>query len=678
MWKPGTKGPSTTIERAVDEKCDVIVNKMKHLPISVQRKKLPIYRNRAHILYLLENYRTIIVVGETGSGKSTQIPQYLFEAGWADGGRVVICTQPRRVAAQTLAARVAQEMGVELGKECGYSIRFDNMTDHFRTRVKFMTDGILLREMMSDPLLSRYSVIMVDEAHERGIYSDIAIGLLKKIQRKRKDLRIIVSSATLDAEAFKNFFQGDKPEPGPPPFKDGKLGRVTVMSMEAGRMYPVDIHYLSDPCQDYVKVCVETVNAIHAREPPGDILVFLTGAEEVNYVIQALHAEPVEGAHGLTISACPLYAALAVERQMEAFADTPAGIRKVVVATNIAETSVTIPGIVYVLDCMFVKIKSYNAKLGVDYLTVMPVSAASAVQRSGRAGRVRSGKAYRMCTEKDFRSLPVASIPEMQRSDLVAVILQLKALGVDDVLHFDFPSPPPALSLARALEILYALGALDEDAKLTEPLGLQMAEFPLDPPLAKFLLSSGKAGCSEEALTIAAMFSVQNVFVQDGAADEKSARRHYAVREGDQLTLVNVYNAFESSKRSQQWCQARRVNHRSMTRACDTRKQLAAYVTKLGVPLVSCGRESDVLRRCIAGAFFCNAAKLEADGAYKTIRGEQRVQVHPVSVMHQRGAQWVLYHEVSHRQRRMRRMCLLILLDMFASLLAPAHTIGRR
>ena len=209
MWKPGTKAPGLSIERISDEKRDVVVNKMAHLPLTTQRQRLPIYSNRLHILYLLENYRTVIVVGETGCGKSTQIPQYLFEAGWADGGRVVACTQPRRVAAQTLAARVAEEMGVELGKECGYTIRFDNKADAERTRVKFLTDGILLREMMGDPLLSRYSVIMVDEAHERSIYTDVVVGLLKKIQRRRKDLRVIVSSATLNADEFKSFFLGD-------------------------------------------------------------------------------------------------------------------------------------------------------------------------------------------------------------------------------------------------------------------------------------------------------------------------------------------------------------------------------------------------------------------------------------------------------------------------------------
>ena len=364
------------------------------------------------------------------------------------------------------------------GKECGYTIRFDNKADPERTRVKFLTDGILLREMMGDPLLSRYSVIMVDEAHERSIYTDVVIGLLKKIQRRRKDLRVIVSSATLDAEAFKNFFLGDKPDVTPP-FADGTLGRVSVMSMQAGRMFPVDVHYLADPTKDYLRACLETVLQIHTKEPAGDILVFLTGADEVTSLCQAINEVGGKGSEGLTLTPTGLFGAMALERQLEAFAEAApaAKTRKVVVATNIAETSVTIPGIVYVVDCMFVKMRSYNAQLGIDMLTVMPVSKASATQRAGRAGRLRPGKCYRLCTEDVWREqLLDMTVPEMQRAELTSIVLQLKALGIDDILHFEFPSPPPALTLARALEVLYALGGLDDDAKLTEPLGLQLAE----------------------------------------------------------------------------------------------------------------------------------------------------------------------------------------------------------
>lgn len=358
MWKPGTKGPGV-LERKGDEALDVIVNKNKNLPLTTQRQRLPIYANRSQILYLLENYRTVVIVGETGTGKTTQIPQYLYEAGWAAGGRVVGCTQPRRVAAQTVAARVAEEMGTQLGQVCGYTIRFDDKSDPAMTRVKFLTDGILIREMMGDPLLSRYSVLMIDEAHERSVYTDVLIGLLKKVQKRRKDLRLIISSATLDADAFKSFFLGAHPDVPPAP---GTLGRVAAMSMEAGRMYPVDVHYLAEPAPDYFSACLATCLAIHSGEPEGDILVFVTGADECDGLAQALHDQAGRGYQGLALSATPLYAALPLERQLEAFATTPGGTRKVVIATNIAETSITIPGIVYVVDSCFAKTKSYNAK----------------------------------------------------------------------------------------------------------------------------------------------------------------------------------------------------------------------------------------------------------------------------------------------------------------------------
>lgn len=441
------------------------------------------------------------------------------------GGRLVGCTQPRRVAAQTVAARVAEEMGTELGNICGYTIRFDDKSDPLETRVKFLTDGILIREMMGDPLLSRYSVIMVDEAHERSVYTDVLIGLLKKIQKRRKDLRLIISSATLDADAFKTFFLSGKLDVPPSP---GTLGRVAAMSMEAGRIYPVDVHFLTEPAPDYFAACLASVLAVHVGEPAGDVLVFLTGADECDGLVQALHEQAGKGYQGLALSATPLYAALPIERQLEAFSPTPPGTRKVVVATNIAETSVTIPGIVYVVDSVFVKTRSYSAHTGVDFLTVMPASKAQCTQRSGRAGRVQPGKVYRMCTKDSFDCLRIQTVPELQRSDLSSVVLQLKALGIDDVLHFDFPSPPPAYTMARALELLFALGALDTDCRLTEPLGLRMAEFPLDPMLSKFLLSSGEQGCSEEALTISAMLSVPHVFM----AEKQVMPLHACVRCG--------------------------------------------------------------------------------------------------------------------------------------------------
>uniref|UniRef100_A0A480ZMW4 RNA helicase n=1 Tax=Sus scrofa TaxID=9823 RepID=A0A480ZMW4_PIG len=458
FWRPGTEGPGVSISEerqslAENSATTVVYNPYAALSIEQQRQKLPVFKLRNHILYLIENYQTVVIVGETGCGKSTQIPQYLAEAGWTAEGRVVGVTQPRRVAAVTVAGRVAEERGAVLGHEVGYCIRFDDCTDPLATRIKFLTDGMLVREMMVDPLLTKYSAVMLDEAHERTLYTDIAIGLLKKIQKKRGDLRLIVASATLDAEKFRDFFnQNDTSDP--------TRDTCVILTVE-GRTFPVDIFYLQSPVPDYIKSTVETVMKIHQTEGDGDILAFLTGQEEVETVVSMLIEQArALGRTGMKrhLRVLPMYAGLPSFEQMKVFERVSRSVRKVIVATNVAETSITISGIVYVIDCGFVKLRAYNPRTAIECLVVVPVSQASANQRAGRAGRSRSGKCYRLYTEDAFDQLPQSTVPEMQRSNLAPVILQLKALGIDNVLRFHFMSPPPAQSMVQALELLYALG----------------------------------------------------------------------------------------------------------------------------------------------------------------------------------------------------------------------------
>ncbi|MGH0124482.1 UNVERIFIED_CONTAM: hypothetical protein FKN15_077167 [Acipenser sinensis] len=407
--------------------------------------------HRNYILYLLENYQTVVIVGETGCGKSTQIPQYLLEAGWAAEGKVVGVTQPRRVAAVSVAGRVAEERGALLGHEVGYTIRFDDCSDAHATRIKICSAAALCSSfspsVLSDgaqckytrecddsyPLCCLHSVLMLDEAHERTLYTDIAIGLLKK--------------------QFRDFFNLN--ESGNPS-KD-TCGILTV----EGRTFPVDVFYTMSPVPDYVKATVETVMKIHESEGDGDVLAFLTGQEEVERVVSML----VEQSRALSRSgmkkhlrALPMYAGLPYSEQMKVFERVPHTVRKVVVATNIAETSITINGVVFVIDCGFVKLRAYNPKTAIESLVVAPVSQASASQRAGRGGRNRAGKCYRLYTEEDFEKLPPSTVPEMQRTNLAPVILQLKALGIDNVLRFSFLSPPPAQSMVQALELLLALG----------------------------------------------------------------------------------------------------------------------------------------------------------------------------------------------------------------------------
>nr|XP_060473567.1 probable ATP-dependent RNA helicase DHX35 isoform X2 [Panthera onca] len=543
-----------------------------------------------------------------------------------------------------VAGRVAEERGALLGHEVGYCIRFDDCTDPLATRIKFLTDGMLVREMMVDPLLTKYSAIMLDEAHERTLYTDIAIGLLKKIQRKRGDLRLIVASATLDAEKFRDFFNQNETS-------DPTRDTCVILTVE-GRTFPVDIFYLQSPVPDYIKSTVETVMKIHQTEGDGDILAFLTGQEEVETVVSMLIEQArALGRTGMKrhLRVLPMYAGLPSFEQMKVFERVSRSVRKVIVATNVAETSITISGIVYVIDCGFVKLRAYNPRTAIECLVVVPVSQASANQRAGRGGRSRSGKCYRLYTEEAFDKLPQCTVPEMQRSNLAPVILQLKALGIDNVLRFHFMSPPPAQSMVQALELLYALGGLDKDCRLTEPLGMRIAEFPLNPMFAKMLLESGNFGCSQEILSIAAMMQIQNIFVVPSNQKSQAMRVHrkFAVEEGDHLTMLNVYEAFIKHNKNSQWCQEHFLNYKGLVRAATVREQLKKLLVKFQVPKKSSEGDPDPVLRCLVSGFFANAARFHSTGAYRTIRDDHELHIHPASVLYaEKPPRWVIYNEV--------------------------------
>ncbi|KAF5730119.1 putative pre-mRNA-splicing factor ATP-dependent RNA helicase DHX16 [Tripterygium wilfordii] len=444
-----------------------------------ERKTLPIYAYRDELLQAVNDHQVIVIVGETGSGKTTQIPQYLHEAGYTKRGKVA-CTQPRRVAAMSVAARVSQEMGVKLGHEVGYSIRFEDCTSD-KTILKYMTDGMLLREFLCQPDLASYSVVMVDEAHERSLSTDILFGLVKDVARSRPDLKLLISSATLDAEKFSAYFDYA------PIFKI------------PGRRFPVDIHYTKAPEADYIDATIVTVLQIHVTQEPGDILVFLTGQDEIETVEEILkHRTRGLGTKIAELIICPIYANLPTELQAKIFKPTPEGARKVVLATNIAETSLTIDGIKYVIDPGFCKMKSYNPRTGMESLLVTPISKASANQRAGRCGRTGPGKCFRLYTAYNYHhDLDDNTVPEIQRTNLASVVLTLKSLGIIDLLHFDFMDSPPAEALLKALELLFALSALNKLGELTK-LGRRMAEFPLDPMLSKMIVTSDKYNCSDE------------------------------------------------------------------------------------------------------------------------------------------------------------------------------------
>lgn len=600
FWKPGSARPGEEVieERGQGESA-VIYNKWANLSLENQRKRLPIFNYRNHLLYLLEQHNTVIIVGETGSGKSTQVPQYLVESGWTSStNSKVIVTQPRRIAAINLATRVADERGTTLGDEVGYAIRFEECCDKERTAIKFVTEGILLREMMGDPLLSKYCVVVVDEAHERSINTDLCVGLLKKIQRKRPDLRIIISSATAQAESFQKFLTTKQQTP-------------VILTVE-GRTYPIEVFYSQNAVADYLKATVDTVMQIHMSDDDGDILAFLTGQDDVEKVvsmlIEYLKKLQSEG-NRKYLKVLALYSSMPSSEQLRVFEKSSRRTRRVIVSTNIAETSLTIDNINFIVDCGFVKMKVYNPKTAVESLVVCEASKASLEQRAGRAGRCRKGKVYRLFTEESVEKLRDFTVPEMQRSNLTSVILQLKALGVDNVLRFDFLSPPPAQCMVRGLELLYAFGAIDADGHLTDELGLKMAEFPLNPMLVTMLLNSEKFGCSDEIVSIAALLQVRAIFQFPHGAEKMKAKieqRKFSVAEGDHLTLLNAYESWaDEGNKSKKWCGQFYLNYKGLQRADKIRAQLVKYLNRFSIKRVSCDGNVTKVQRCIVSGFFC-------------------------------------------------------------------------
>ena len=617
-WKKHTFNKATTF------------GKITTLSIKEQRESLPIFKLREPLLQAIRDNQVLVIVGETGSGKTTQVTQYLAEEGFADSSKIG-CTQPRRVAAVSVAKRVAEEVGCRVGQEVGYTIRFEDCTSP-DTRIKYMTDGMLQRECLVDPDLKAYSVLMLDEAHERTIATDVLFGLLKKALQRRPDLKLIVTSATLDAEKFSSYFFG-----------------CPIFTIP-GRTYPVEILYTKEPEPDYLDASLITVMQIHLSEPPGDILVFLTGQEEIDTSCEILYERMrALGPSVPELIILPVYSALPSEMQSRIFEPAPPGARKVVLATNIAETSITIDGIYYVVDPGFVKQNAYDARLGIDSLVVTPISQAQARQRAGRAGRTGPGKCYRLYTEAAFRNEMLPNpIPDIQRQNLASTILALKAMGINDLLHFDFMDPPPAQTMLTALESLYALSALDDEGLLTR-LGRKMADFPMDPPMAKMLITSVDMGCSEEMLSIVAMLSIPNVFYRpkDKQAQADAKRAKFFQPEGDHLTLLTVYNAWVSSRFSMPWCMDNFIQGRALRRAQDVRKQLVGIMDRYHHDILSCGSNYTRVRRAICSGYFRNAAKRDPQEGYRTLaEGGGNVYLHPSSSLFHRPPEYVVYHEV--------------------------------
>jgi pre-mRNA-splicing factor ATP-dependent RNA helicase DHX38/PRP16 len=597
-----------------------------------QREYLPAFAVREELLRVIRDNQVVIVVGQTGSGKTTQLTQFLHEDGYARGGQMIGCTQPRRVAAMSVAKRVSEEMEVPLGDEVGYAIRFEDCTSK-KTTIKYMTDGVLLRESLTNPDLDQYSCIIMDEAHERALNTDVLMGLIKKVLARRRDLKLIVTSATMNATKFAQFY-GGAPEFFIP-----------------GRTFPVDIQYSRSPCEDYVDSAVRQVLAIHVSQPKGDILVFMTGQEDIEVTCELVEERLKQLNDPPKLSILPIYSQMPADLQAKIFDRAAPGVRKVIVATNIAETSLTVDGIMYVVDCGFSKLKVYNPKMGMDTLQITPVSQANASQRAGRAGRTGPGKAFHLYTERAFRDeFYMSTIPEIQRTNLANTVLLLKSLGVKNLLDFDFMDPPPQDTITTSLFDLWSLGALDNLGELTD-LGRQMTSFPMDPSLAKLVITSATTyNCSEEMLTIVSMLSVPSVFYRPKERLEESdaAREKFFVHDSDHLTLLTVYQQWAANGYRDGWCTKHFLHPKALRRAQEIRNQLVDIMTSSKMPLASCGYDTDIVRLCICAGYYHQAAKRRGLGEYVNLRTSVAVQLHPTSALYNSGdpPDYVVYHEL--------------------------------
>ncbi|GAW81615.1 pre-mRNA-splicing factor ATP-dependent RNA helicase PRP16 [Plasmodium gonderi] len=672
------------------------------------KESLPIFKSKNELLEAVYNNNIIIIVGETGSGKTTQIVQYLYEDGYHKNG-IICCTQPRRVAAVSVAYRVSHEMNVEIGSLVGYTIRFEDNTTK-DTKIRYVTDGILLRETLTDKELDKYSVIIMDEAHERSINTDVLLGILKNICLKRNDLKLLVTSATIDSKKFSKFF-----------------GNAPIYNIQ-GRTFKVHLEYLRTPCNDYIECAVQKAIEIHISDNKydnnfGDILIFMTGQEDINatcYLLSERFYEVYEsykesksnkketitkirniikdkeavssnttrngnsseggdehtddsdyGPQPLTrkdseycqidnrekeeeknviypFYVFPIYSQLSSEQQSKIFQKYD--LRKIIVSTNIAETSLTLDGIKYVIDTGYCKLKVYNQKIGMDVLQITPISQANANQRSGRAGRTGAGICYRLYTENTFLcDLYPNNIPEIQRSNLANVVLLLKSLNVENIFEFDFIDIPSRESIINSLHELWILGAINNEGNLTD-IGKKMILFPLDPPLSKIVIYSEKFECTKEVLIIVSMLSSAAIFLEAKENSEaiESKKEKFTVPESDHLTLLNIYLQWRSHNYSPRWCTENFIQYKSLNKAKEVYSQLTDIIKTLNMKNVSCNNKWESVRKTICSGYFHNAAKLKSISEYINLRTNVSCHVHPSSSLYNIGytPDYVIYQEI--------------------------------
>lgn len=657
-------------------------------------QSLPILKVKDAFLDAMIKNDVILLVGETGSGKTTQIPQFIHKAN--SNVRIAI-TQPRRVAAISLARRVADELGhKELGGTVGYSVRFDECSARDgSTKIKFLTDGMLLREAIGDTSLDRYDVVIVDEAHERTLRTDILFGMLKGMQAKRSQknpnqrrLKVVIMSATMNTEKFAEYFKR--------PIDGSSFVPSVITFTVPGRQYPVRVFHTENAVPDYLDAVVSTILQIEETQMPGDILVFLTGQDEIERVSLSMKdRDPGTSKDGsskkakLRFQVLPLHASLNASQQMRVFVKTPTNVRKIILSTNIAETSITIPGVRFVVDTGLVKLRSVLPNGSGECLRVVPISVASAKQRAGRAGREAPGECYRLYTEQTYDTgLVPETSPEIVRTALSSVLLTMLASGAKDIMRFPFLDAPSLDSIRDGLAELVSLDVIKlSDSSIELPKGRSrfIAEAPVAPNLATVLYEAPSLGVLDEILCIISMLSSgagDSPFInikeedeldistsKDGESSHKSS---FTDRSGDHLTLLRVFRSYQSaiteSKADEKtWCRRHKLCCRFMKSAHSVYNQLALFVQRTHPLLKDVNNptkdtemsedKAKQIMRCISSGFFANTAFLQPDGSYlvttigsKTAQSG-RVYVHPSSTLFnskeiRRPGTILLFHEL--------------------------------
>ncbi|HKL85054.1 MAG TPA: ATP-dependent RNA helicase [Treponemataceae bacterium] len=600
--------------------------------------ELPVYQQKQRILDMLEHNQVIVVESPTGSGKTTQLPIILHEAGFTSSG-IIGVTQPRRIAALSVCEFISKQLGTPMPGLAGYKMRFEDKTD-LSTRIKIMTDGILLQEMKLDPWLSKYSMIMVDEAHERSLNIDFILGLLKRVLSERHDFKVIVSSATINTELFSEYFDN-----------------CPVVKIDA-ITYPVTVIYDSPSLpasggslaaeEALLDKIADITGRIMNDGRSGDILVFLPGERAIKNCITRLFAE----SWYRKLFIVPLYGRLSKEEQERVFVSPPFGKKKMVIATNIAETSITINGITSVMDSGLAKLNYYNPHTFTSSLVEVPVSKASCNQRRGRAGRTQEGTCYRLFERKDFEARPQYTTEEIYRTDLSEVVLRMAELGITEFENFDFISSPGREGIKGAIETLSLLKALSPDNTLSK-IGEMMCSFPLPPRQSRMIVEAIQKYPSvvEEVLIAAAFLSAKNPFMLPPGKEMEARKAHHGFRHasGDFASFLTLFHLHRTAKNRIKFCESSYLDERVMSEIANIKDQLELIVSDMGIPILSGGSIDDYLC-CVATGMIQFVCVRDGRDSFRSLTAD-RIQIHPGSCMYRESPQFIVSGEIVRTSR---------------------------